>query len=201
MHFWPSKSHGWVCRWTPYSVTKCVICKQQLHQDVEYCQSYAHKKGMSVLLKSQTVHSALRRKHCYHMWVLPEYVCFWCIILYTPTVDRNSGPQLEALKSGTQFCTWANYLCLASMEPVFFGKLSAAPASLSSRFMSCDKHLELHLKKKELMVGWAESALGMGSHSRSPSGEPGYVDIKSSFIWLFLFCSKCNIHPLEIHFI
>jgi len=70
-HFWLSKSLGWVCRWTPYSVTKCVICKQQLHQDVEYCQSYARKKGMSVLLKSHTLHSALRRKHCYRMWVVP----------------------------------------------------------------------------------------------------------------------------------
>ncbi len=70
-HFWLSKSLGWVCRWTPYSVTKCVICKQQLHQDVDYCQSYAHKKGMSVLLKSHMLHSALRRKHCYRMWVVP----------------------------------------------------------------------------------------------------------------------------------
>jgi len=70
-HFWPSKSLGWVCRWTPYSVTKCVICKQQLHQDAKYSQSYAYKKGMSVLLKSHTLHSALRRKHCYCMWVLP----------------------------------------------------------------------------------------------------------------------------------
>jgi len=154
---------------------------------------------MSVLLKSQTLHSALRRKHCSHMWVLPEYVCFWFIILYKPTVNRNSGPQLEALKSGTQFCTWANYLWLASMEPVFFGKLSAAPASLSSRFMSCDKHLELHLKKMELMVGWAESALGMGSHCRSPSGEPGYVDIKSSFIDFFYFVQ--NARSIHLKFI
>jgi len=72
-HFWLSKSHGWVCRWTPYSVTKCLICvirvirEQQLHQHVAYCQSYAHKKGMSVLLESHTLHSALRRKDCYQM--------------------------------------------------------------------------------------------------------------------------------------
>jgi hypothetical protein len=51
------------------------------------------------------------------------------------------------------------------------------------------------------MLGWAESASGMQSHCRSPSGEPGYVDIQSSFIDFFLFRSKCKIHPLEIHFI
>jgi hypothetical protein len=34
------------------------------------------------------------------------------------------------------------------MEPVLFGKLSAPPASLWSRFMSCGKDLELPLKEK-----------------------------------------------------
>jgi hypothetical protein len=35
----------------------------------------------------------------------------------------------------------------------------------------------------------------MGSHGRSPSGEPGYVDIKSSFVDFFYFVQKArSIH-------
>ena len=35
-------------RWSPYgsaSGSKCIICKQQLHQEAKYCQNCAYKKG------------------------------------------------------------------------------------------------------------------------------------------------------------
>lgn len=33
------------CRWTPYGNTKCIICKQQVHQDAKYCHTCAYSKG------------------------------------------------------------------------------------------------------------------------------------------------------------
>lgn len=33
------------CRWTPYGNTKCIICKQQVHQDGKYCHTCAYSKG------------------------------------------------------------------------------------------------------------------------------------------------------------
>lgn len=33
------------CRWTPYGTTKCIICKQQMHQDGKYCHTCAYSKG------------------------------------------------------------------------------------------------------------------------------------------------------------
>lgn len=33
------------CRWTPYGKTKCIICKQQMHQDGKYCHTCAYSKG------------------------------------------------------------------------------------------------------------------------------------------------------------
>lgn len=32
-------------RWTPYGNTKCIICKQQVHQDAKYCHTCAYSKG------------------------------------------------------------------------------------------------------------------------------------------------------------
>ncbi|KAK9268098.1 hypothetical protein L1049_010537 [Liquidambar formosana] len=32
-------------RWTPYGTTKCIICKQQVHQDGKYCHTCAYTKG------------------------------------------------------------------------------------------------------------------------------------------------------------
>ncbi|XP_021598265.1 cysteine-rich PDZ-binding protein isoform X1 [Manihot esculenta] len=32
-------------RWTPYGNTKCMICKQQVHQDAKYCHTCAYTKG------------------------------------------------------------------------------------------------------------------------------------------------------------
>ena len=34
-----------LCRWTPYGKTKCMICKQQVHQDGKYCHTCAYTKG------------------------------------------------------------------------------------------------------------------------------------------------------------
>ncbi|CAN0913578.1 hypothetical protein LINGRAHAP2_LOCUS28018 [Linum grandiflorum] len=33
-------------KWTPYGVTKCMICKQQVHQDGKYCHTCAYTKGI-----------------------------------------------------------------------------------------------------------------------------------------------------------
>ncbi|KAF8391494.1 hypothetical protein HHK36_023799 [Tetracentron sinense] len=35
-------------RWTPYGTTKCIICKQQVHQDGKYCHTCAYTKGNAV---------------------------------------------------------------------------------------------------------------------------------------------------------
>lgn len=32
-------------RWTPYGNTKCIICKQQVHQNGKYCHTCAYSKG------------------------------------------------------------------------------------------------------------------------------------------------------------
>ncbi|KAG6776881.1 hypothetical protein POTOM_016672 [Populus tomentosa] len=32
-------------RWSPYGNTKCMICKQQVHQDGKYCHTCAYSKG------------------------------------------------------------------------------------------------------------------------------------------------------------
>lgn len=32
-------------RWTPYGTTKCIICKQQVHQNGKYCHTCAYTKG------------------------------------------------------------------------------------------------------------------------------------------------------------
>eukprot|EP00261_Vitis_vinifera_P036891 XP_019078134.1 PREDICTED: cysteine-rich PDZ-binding protein isoform X2 [Vitis vinifera] len=33
-------------RWTPYGTTKCIICKQQVHQDAKYCHTCAYTKAL-----------------------------------------------------------------------------------------------------------------------------------------------------------
>lgn len=39
------------CRWTPYGNTKCIICKQQVHQDAKYCHTCAYSKGDIPMLR------------------------------------------------------------------------------------------------------------------------------------------------------
>ncbi|KAK5827006.1 hypothetical protein PVK06_021940 [Gossypium arboreum] len=41
-----SKKH----RWTPYGNTKCIICKQQVHQDAKYCHTCAYSKGLNLAI-------------------------------------------------------------------------------------------------------------------------------------------------------
>ncbi|MED6191752.1 hypothetical protein PIB30_003554 [Stylosanthes scabra] len=36
-------------RWTPYGNTKCIICKQQVHQDAKYCHTCAYSKEVHYL--------------------------------------------------------------------------------------------------------------------------------------------------------
>lgn len=46
--FFLADSDGYLlCRWTPYgtATTKCMICKQQVHQDGKYCHTCAYSKG------------------------------------------------------------------------------------------------------------------------------------------------------------
>ena len=40
------------CRWTPYGNTKCIICKQQVHQDGKYCHTCAYSKGKKITIPS-----------------------------------------------------------------------------------------------------------------------------------------------------
>eukprot|EP00850_Spirogloea_muscicola_P002414 SM000009S23543 [mRNA] locus=s9:649196:650166:+ [translate_table: standard] len=45
-------------RWTPYGASgafKCIICKQQLHQEAKYCQSCAYKKGVCAMCGKQVL--------------------------------------------------------------------------------------------------------------------------------------------------
>ncbi|EXB88463.1 hypothetical protein L484_012905 [Morus notabilis] len=44
-------------RWTPYGNTKCIICKQQVHQDAKYCHTCAYSKGISAPKPNAASHS------------------------------------------------------------------------------------------------------------------------------------------------
>ncbi|KAJ4976798.1 hypothetical protein NE237_001904 [Protea cynaroides] len=48
-----SKKH----RWTPYgsTTTKCIICKQQVHQDGKYCHTCAYTKGVCAMCGKQVL--------------------------------------------------------------------------------------------------------------------------------------------------
>ncbi|CAN6480876.1 unnamed protein product [Victoria cruziana] len=37
-------------RWTPYGTAKCIICKQQVHQNAKYCHTCAYTKGILLFL-------------------------------------------------------------------------------------------------------------------------------------------------------
>eukprot|EP00250_Pteridium_aquilinum_P001652 c11851_g1_i1 orf=106-396(+) len=49
-------------RWTPYGITKCIICKQQLHQDAKYCQSCAYKKGVCAMCGKQVLDTSVYKQ-------------------------------------------------------------------------------------------------------------------------------------------
>ncbi|KAK6149793.1 hypothetical protein DH2020_017318 [Rehmannia glutinosa] len=42
-------------RWTPYGQTKCIICKQQVHQDGKYCHTCAYSKGVCAMCGKQVL--------------------------------------------------------------------------------------------------------------------------------------------------
>ncbi|KAJ9689614.1 hypothetical protein PVL29_012354 [Vitis rotundifolia] len=42
-------------RWTPYGTTKCIICKQQVHQDAKYCHTCAYTKGVCAMCGKQVL--------------------------------------------------------------------------------------------------------------------------------------------------
>ncbi|GAU14906.1 hypothetical protein TSUD_46990 [Trifolium subterraneum] len=41
--------------WTPYGTTKCIICKQQVHQDGKYCHTCAYSKGVCAMCGKQVL--------------------------------------------------------------------------------------------------------------------------------------------------
>ncbi|MBA0723943.1 hypothetical protein Golax_004484 [Gossypium laxum] len=51
-----------VCRWTPYGNTKCTICKQQVHQDAEYCHTCAYSKGVCAMCGKQVLDTKLYKQ-------------------------------------------------------------------------------------------------------------------------------------------
>lgn len=44
-----------VAWWTPYGTTKCIICKQQVHQDGKYCHTCAYSKGVCAMCGKQVL--------------------------------------------------------------------------------------------------------------------------------------------------
>ncbi|TQE04116.1 hypothetical protein C1H46_010228, partial [Malus baccata] len=46
-------------RWTPYGTTKCIICKQQVHQDGKYCHTCAYSKVECVEVQYFSISSAV----------------------------------------------------------------------------------------------------------------------------------------------
>ncbi|KAG8385704.1 hypothetical protein BUALT_Bualt03G0072800 [Buddleja alternifolia] len=44
-----------ICLWTPYGQTKCIICKQQVHQNGKYCHTCAYSKGVCAMCGKQVI--------------------------------------------------------------------------------------------------------------------------------------------------
>ncbi|XP_037466789.1 cysteine-rich PDZ-binding protein-like [Triticum dicoccoides] len=49
-------------RWTPYGNTKCIICKQQVHQDGKYCHTCAYSKGVCAMCGKQVLDTKLYKQ-------------------------------------------------------------------------------------------------------------------------------------------
>ncbi|KAI4368214.1 hypothetical protein MLD38_016797 [Melastoma candidum] len=49
-------------RWTPYGITKCTICKQQVHQDAKYCHTCAYTKGVCAMCGKQVLDTKLYKQ-------------------------------------------------------------------------------------------------------------------------------------------
>ncbi|KAF8662487.1 hypothetical protein HU200_056076 [Digitaria exilis] len=48
--------------WTPYGNTKCIICKQQVHQDGKYCHTCAYSKGVCAMCGKQVLDTKLYKQ-------------------------------------------------------------------------------------------------------------------------------------------
>ncbi|KAK1424259.1 hypothetical protein QVD17_19583 [Tagetes erecta] len=42
-------------RWSPLGTTKCIICKQQVHQNGKYCHTCAYSKGVCAMCGKQVL--------------------------------------------------------------------------------------------------------------------------------------------------
>lgn len=75
-------SEWYACRWTPYGNTKCIICKQQVHQDGKYCHTCAYSKGMNCKWKfifvfiSTYVVTILQRNYVWNCITLGRGLCY-----------------------------------------------------------------------------------------------------------------------------
>uniref|UniRef100_A0A1J3JAN7 Cysteine-rich PDZ-binding protein n=1 Tax=Noccaea caerulescens TaxID=107243 RepID=A0A1J3JAN7_NOCCA len=51
-------------RWSPYSTatTKCMICKQQVHQDGKYCHTCAYSKGVCAMCGKQVLDTKMYKQ-------------------------------------------------------------------------------------------------------------------------------------------
>nr|VDD29608.1 unnamed protein product [Brassica oleracea] len=51
-------------RWTPYgtATTKCMICKQQVHQDGKYCHTCAYSKGVCAMCGKQVLDTKMYKQ-------------------------------------------------------------------------------------------------------------------------------------------
>ncbi|KAJ7967643.1 cysteine-rich PDZ-binding protein [Quillaja saponaria] len=49
-------------RWTPYGNTKCMICKQQVHQEAKYCHTCAYTKGVCAMCGKQVLDTKLYKQ-------------------------------------------------------------------------------------------------------------------------------------------
>ncbi|KAM0049092.1 putative PDZ-binding protein, CRIPT [Helianthus debilis subsp. tardiflorus] len=41
--------------WSPLGTTKCIICKQQVHQNGKYCHTCAYSKGVCAMCGKQVL--------------------------------------------------------------------------------------------------------------------------------------------------
>eukprot|EP00270_Netrium_digitus_P014402 TRINITY_DN4885_c0_g1_i1.p2 TRINITY_DN4885_c0_g1~~TRINITY_DN4885_c0_g1_i1.p2 ORF type:complete len:101 (-),score=30.49 TRINITY_DN4885_c0_g1_i1:187-489(-) len=53
-------------RWAPYmasaSALKCLICRQQVHQEAKYCHSCAYKKGVCAMCGKQVLDTSMYKQ-------------------------------------------------------------------------------------------------------------------------------------------
>ncbi|XP_017236148.1 uncharacterized protein LOC108209644 isoform X6 [Daucus carota subsp. sativus] len=57
-----SNFKGGTAVWTPYGTTKCIICKQQVHQNGKYCHTCAYTKGVCAMCGKQVLDTQLYKQ-------------------------------------------------------------------------------------------------------------------------------------------